>query len=107
MKTLAIITFTLTVFGAPALAQLKINSWDYYNYRQSSGGSSSGGTLFLTGTMDHPYQASLMRGGSLAARNGYWLGPGLTLPKLRIQKSGTNVIIAWPDPSTRYRLFKS
>ena len=26
---------------------------------------------------------------------------------MRIQKSGANVILAWPDPSTRYRLFQS
>jgi len=108
MKTVVAVTFTLAMLGASAPAQLKMNGWDYYNYpSQPSGGSSSGGTLLLTGTMDHPYKASVMRGGSLTAWNGYWLGQGLTVPELRIQKSGTNVIIAWPDPSTRYRLFKS
>ena len=106
MKILITTSLALAVLAISAQAQLKLNNWDFANY-PSPGFVSSGGTLTLKGGINRYFQFSTLQGGTLAISGGYWIAPGITQPKLRIENSGANVILAWPDPSTGHRLFAS
>ena len=106
MKTLIATSLALAALALSAQAQLVMNNWDFANY-PSPGFVSSGGTLTLKGGINRPFRSSTLQGGTLAISGGYWIAPGITLPTPRIQLAGTNVIIAWPDPSTGHRLFTS
>jgi hypothetical protein len=110
MKTFLRILFLLAAFGPVARAQVKINDWDYagpFAFGGTSAGATDGGFIQITGTTYRSHRPANMQGGDLIAWGGQWLGAGVTVPKLRAQTSGTNVVLAWPDPSTRYQLYKS
>ncbi len=110
MKTSISILFLAAAFGPVAQAQVKINDWDYagpFSFGGLSAGSTGGGFIQIVGTTYSSKRPASMHGGGLSAWGGQWLGAGVTVPKLRAQTSGTNVIIAWPDPSTRFRLYAS
>jgi len=106
MKTLIATSVAWTALAFSAQAQLKLSNWGFNNY-PSPGVVSSGGTLTLKGSFTRPIRPATLQGGTLAISGAYWIAPGITLPTLRIQNAGTDVILAWPDPSTGHRLFAS
>ncbi len=71
------------------------------------GGSSSGGTFSLTGTIGQP-DAGHMAGGNFTLDGGFWgifaaiQSPGA--PLLTIQPAFPNVILSWPVASTNFTL---
>lgn len=66
------------------------------------GGTSSGGSYTLSGTIGQP-DAGTLTGGSYVLEGGFWGGAfavqQVGSPTLFIQRSGANVIISW-DPDT-------
>jgi hypothetical protein len=71
------------------------------------GGVSANGPYFLSGTIGQP-DAGHLSGGDYTVDGGFWnifaaiQTPGA--PLLSIWRSGTNVVISWPNPSTGFRL---
>ena len=74
------------------------------------GGQSSGGAYTIHGTIGQP-DAATSSGGAYTLQGGFWstfgLGPTEGVPSLRIVLSGTNVTLAWPNPSTGFQLEES
>ena len=98
MKTFLPALVGLLVFTGVARAQYSI---DWFTI-DGGGGTSSGGSYTLSGTIGQP-DAGTLSGGSYTLEGGFW--PGLVVPStgeaptLFIQHSGVNVIISW-SPST-------
>ena len=82
-------------------------SIDWYKI-SGGGGSSTGGTYQLAGTIGQPDASGAMTGGNFSLTGGFWSlikvvqTPGL--PKLTITHPGNNVIISWPTPGGNYTL---
>ena len=99
MKTKAFVLLALlTVCLCSARAQYAI---DWFTI-DGGGGTSSGGTYTLSGTVGQP-DAGTLSGGSYTLEGGFW--PGLIVPStgeaptLFIQFAGANVVISW-SPGT-------
>src|SRR5262245_3985474 len=72
-----------------------------------SGGTSSGGTYTLSGTIGQA-DAGVMTGGSYSLIGGFW-GVAVAIqevgaPLLTVTRSGNSVTISWPSPSTGFNL---
>lgn len=71
------------------------------------GGFSSGGAYTLAGTLGQPDAAASSRG-DYDLLGGFWSAfadaPTGAVPRLRIARSGTNVILAWPVDSSGFQL---
>ena len=72
------------------------------------GGTSSGGTYSVTGTIGQP-DAGVLSGGNYTIVGGFWsaiaavpVSPGS--PQLSVSVSGQNVTISWPSSSTGFTL---
>jgi hypothetical protein len=98
MKTLFSICVGWYALISVAHAQYAI---DWYTI-DGGGGTSSGGSYTLSGTLGQP-DAGTLSGGSYTLQGGFW--PGLVVPStgeaptLFIQLSGASVIISW-SPGT-------
>jgi hypothetical protein len=98
MKTFFQTLTALAVFTGVANAQYAI---DWYTI-DGGGGTSSGGSYTLSGTIGQP-DAGTLSGGSYTIQGGFW--PGIVVPStgdaptMFIQISGVNVTISW-SPST-------
>jgi hypothetical protein len=74
------------------------------------GGTSSGGTYTLSGTIGQS-DAGTLRGGRYTLEGGFW--PGIIVPStgetptLFIQQSGANVIISWSPSTSGFSLEQS
>jgi hypothetical protein len=75
------------------------------------GGTSTGGVYSITGTIGQPDAGATMIGGNFSLDGGFWgviavvQTPGA--PLLTITRSGNNVIVSWPSPSTGFALQKN
>ena len=70
------------------------------------GGRASGGSYVLTGTIGQP-DAGVSSGGAYVLQGGFWSAfsePTEPAPSLRVALDGSNVLLAWPNPSTGYQL---
>jgi hypothetical protein len=89
----------LTTFATRIAAQQYAIDWFTID---GGGGTSSGGTYTLSGTIGQP-DAGTLTGGSYTLQGGFW--PGLVVPStgeaptMFLQLSGVNVIISW-SPGT-------
>lgn len=89
-----------------ASSQAQVYSIDWYSI-DGGGGTSSGGNFTLTGTIGQP-DAGTLSGGNYTLNGGFMSivtaiqTPGG--PLLKVTRSGPNVIISWPDPSTDFVL---
>ena len=90
------------VFCLPASAQTY--SIDWYKIA-GGGGTSTGGTYQVSGTIGQPDASGAMTGGNYSLTGGFWSlisvvqAPGM--PRLVIVPNGaTSVKILWPDPAT-------
>jgi hypothetical protein len=71
------------------------------------GGTSTNGQYSITGTIGQPDAGSAMTNGQYSVTGGFWAvyaiqAPGA--PLLTITRSGANVIVSWPSPSTGFVL---
>ena len=85
-------------------------SIDWLSIDGGGGSSSTGGAYSLSGTIGQP-DAGLLAGGAYSLTGGFWAvisttGAGNT-PALRIFRSGSEVILAWPFPSLGFQLQES
>ena len=90
------------VFCLPASAQTY--SIDWYKIA-GGGGTSTGGTYQVSGTIGQPDASGAMTGGNYSLTGGFWSlisvvqAPGV--PRLIIVPNGANSVkILWPDPAT-------
>jgi hypothetical protein len=74
------------------------------------GGPTTGGAFSLNGTIGQPATDS-SRGGEFTLQSGLWSAfatePPGDIPSLRIARSGWNIVLAWPDPSSGFQLQES
>lgn len=87
---------------APALAQAQSFAVDWFTI-DSGGGTSSGGTYSLSGTIGQP-DAGRLTGGSYTLEGGFWGIQGFATPLLRIERLGPTVRVFWPASSAGYLL---
>jgi hypothetical protein len=92
----------LIILPASAIAQTYTVDW----YKiAGGGGTSTGGTYQVTGTIGQPDASGAMTGGQYSVTGGFWSlisvvqMPGV--PNLLIVPNGANSVkILWPDPAT-------
>ena len=97
----------------PALINLILTAWPAYaqNYSvdwhkiSGGGGTSTGGTYSVSGTIGQPDASGAMSGGNYSLTGGFWSlinvvqTPGM--PNLVIVPNGANSVkVLWPDPAT-------
>jgi hypothetical protein len=74
------------------------------------GGQSSGGAYTLGGTIGQS-DAAISSGGTYTLHGGFWSAFAVVqaegAPLLRIIRSGSNVTLAWPNPSSGFQLQES
>ena len=72
------------------------------------GGTSTGATYQVTGTIGQPDAGGAMSGGSYSLTGGFWslisVVQTLGAPPLTITHSGNSVTVSWPYPSTGWTL---
>jgi hypothetical protein len=102
MKTLLFPSIMLTT--AAAFAQQY--SIDWYKVA-GGGGTSTGATYQVTGTIGQHDAGGAMTGGSYSITGGFWalisVVQTVGLPNLTISRAGNSVIVSWPDTGS-YRL---
>jgi hypothetical protein len=96
--------FLLLGLLIPTLSQAQTYTIDWYKIA-GGGGTSTGGTYQVSGTIGQPDAGGAMSGGSYSLTGGFWSiinvvqMPGV--PKLLIVPNGANSVkILWPDPAT-------
>lgn len=96
----------LAFWGAAISAQAQY-SIDWYKV-SGGGGTSTGGTYQLSGTIGQHDAGGTMTGGTYSLTGGFWSltavqTPGA--PYLSIRLTSTNtVLVSWPSPSTGFAL---
>ena len=106
MKTFLQTLVALMILTGIAHAQYAI---DWFTI-DGGGGTSSGGSYTLSGTIGQP-DAGTLSGGSYTLEGGFW--PGIIVPStgeaptLFIQQSGVNVIISWSPGTPGFSLEQS
>ena len=100
MKTL----FLFLCLLIPTISFAQSYTIDWYKIA-GGGGTSTGGTYQVSGTIGQPDASSAMNGGNYSVTGGFWSLinvvqlPGV--PKLIIVPNGANSVkILWPDPLT-------
>ena len=92
--------FLALLLLAPVVLFAQQYSIDWYKVA-GGGGTSTGATYQVTGTIGQPDASSAMSGGSYSVTGGFWAlinvvqTPGL--PNLVISHSGNSVIVSWPN----------
>jgi hypothetical protein len=88
---------------APLLASAQNYSIDWYKIA-GGGGTSTGGTYSVNGTIGQPDAGAAMTGGSYSLTGGFWsiiaVVQTIGLPNLIVTHSGSSVIVSWPDTGT-------
>jgi len=86
-------------FLAPALAFPQSYSIDWYKVA-GGGGTSTGGTYQVSGTIGQADAGAPMSGGQYSLTSGFWSLISVVqtagLPELTITHSGNSVIVSWP-----------
>jgi hypothetical protein len=72
------------------------------------GGTSTGGVYSVSGTIGQPDASGALIGGNYSVTGGFWslIAAVQTpdAPLLTITRSGANVVVSWPSPSTGFSL---
>src|SRR4051812_13897338 len=106
MRTFAFSIFA--AFGVATGAVAQNYSIDWFTI-DGGGGTSSGGTFSVTGTIGQP-DAGHMSGGAYTIDGGFWgiiaaVQQGPNSPTLRVVLTATNtVVLAWPSTATGFNL---
>jgi hypothetical protein len=97
----AVASVTLPAHGQYTLEAVAIDG---------GGGTSSGGSYVLSGTMGQP-AAGTLAGGNYVVQSGFWSILATPEPSdppvLQIDVSGPTVILSWPDPYASFHLQES
>ena len=100
----ALILSTLLFQLSTAFVHAQSYSIDWYKVA-GGGGTSTGGTYTVSGTIGQHDASGAMSGGNYSVTGGFWSlinvvqTPGL--PNLIIARNGTNSVkVLWPDPAT-------
>src|SRR5665213_2628504 len=100
------ITFLFSLL-LPVLGFAQQYSIDWYKIA-GGGGTSTGATYQVTGTIGQPDAGGAMSGGNFSVTGGFWSLISVVqtsgAPTLTITNSGNNVIVSWPYPSTGWTL---
>jgi hypothetical protein len=99
------IIFLFTLF-APMLGFAQQYSIDWYKVA-GGGGTSSGGSYTLSGTIGQPDASSAMTGGSYSLTGGFWSLFAVQTagaPLLTITYFGNQAVVSWPASVTGYTL---
>ena len=97
-----LVASALVVFGLllPVLANAQSYSINWYKIA-GGGGTSTGATYSVSGTIGQPDASTAMTGGRYSLTGGFWsiiaVIQTVGLPNLVITHSGASVIISWPD----------
>jgi hypothetical protein len=95
--------FAALLLALTPFAHAQQYSIDWYKI-SSGGGTSTGGTYQVTGTIGQPDAGSAMSGGPYSVTGGFWSliavvqTPGL--PNLSVAHSGNSVIVSWPNTAS-------
>jgi hypothetical protein len=88
---------------APRLATAQNYSIGWYKIA-GGGGTSTGGTYSVSGTIGQPEAGGAMSGGSYSLTGGFWsiiaVVQTIGLPDLTVAHSGNSVTISWPNTGT-------
>ena len=103
MKTF-ILCFSLLI---PSLGFAQQYSIDWYKIA-GGGGTSTGATYQVSGTVGQPDAGGAMTGGNYSLTGGFWSLVSVVqtagAPPLTITHSGNSVKVSWPYPSTGWTL---
>jgi hypothetical protein len=95
--------FLLLAFAFHADAQYQITCWT----SDAGGGQSVGGMYTVTGTIGQP-DGNVHSGAAYTLLGGFWNSVVVVqtegVPLLRIVPNNPQVLLAWPNPSTGFRL---
>jgi hypothetical protein len=97
--------FLLSIFSFRASGQSYSIDWFKVS---GGGGTSTGATFQVSGTIGQPDAGGAMTGGNFSVTGGFWSliaavqTPGA--PLLTITHSGNSVTVSWPSPSTGWTL---
>jgi len=88
----------------PVVAFTQSYSIDWYKIA-GGGGTSTGGTYQVSGTIGQPDASGAMSGGNFSVTGGYWSMINVVqlagAPKLIIEPNGANSVkVLWADPAT-------
>ena len=97
-QTFGILCLLMFISASATAQNYKI---DWYTI-DGGGGTSSGGSFTLSGTIGQP-DAGTLAGGSYTLEGGFWGGvfavQQVSAPTLHIERLGSTVVISW-DPAT-------
>jgi hypothetical protein len=103
MKTLLPCLIASLLLLAAATVNAQTYSVDWYKIA-GGGGTSTGGTYSVSGTIGQPDASSTMTGGSYSLTGGFWslIAAVQTdgLPLLTVTHSGNSVVVSWADTAT-------
>ena len=104
IQKLSLLGFVLLHFLLSRSASAQSYTIDWYKLA-GGGGTSTGGSYQVSGTIGQPDASGAMSGGSYSVTGGFWSQinvvqmPGV--PNLLIVPNGANSVkILWPDPAT-------
>src|SRR5262249_10525207 len=87
-------------FESTAAAQAYSLNWSTVD---GGGGTSSGGSYSISGTIGQP-DAGRLTGGSYVLDGGFWGLIAANGPRLTLVRSGANVVASWPATWSNYTL---
>ena len=104
MKIKLIYIVTLAAALMTVVARAQTYSIDWYKIA-GGGGSSTGGTYTVNGTIGQPDAGGPLTGGNYSLTGGFWSLISVVqtagMPKLLIVPNGPNSVkLLWPDPNT-------
>ena len=108
MKT-KLILFCLLTFTFCLWASAQSYSIDWYKIA-GGGGTSTGGTYQVSGTIGQPDASGAMTGGSYSLTGGFWAlisvvqTPGAPLLTITLNPQLSTINVSWPSPSTGWTL---
>ena len=103
-KKIILNALVLMLLAQLSVARAQSYSIDWYKVA-GGGGTSTGGTYTVSGTIGQPDASAAMNGGQYSVTGGFWSlinvvqTPGL--PNLVIIRNAPNTVkVLWPDPAT-------
>jgi hypothetical protein len=91
----------------PAASFAQSYSINWYKIA-GGGGTSSGGSFSLSGTIGQPDAGGTMTGGGYSLTGGFWslvsVVQSAGSPTLTVSLLGSSVVVSWPAPSTGFIL---
>jgi hypothetical protein len=106
MNKLLVVFGLILVLAAVSRLNAQPYTIDWYTVDGGGAMNITGGTYALSGTIGQP-DAGHLADGNYVIDGGFWGLFGLEPPRLTITRSGNNLLICWPSPSTGFKLQQS